>query len=154
MSEEVLIPTVFTRHKRQLRALLLEDQGWFCAHDLGRLMGLPLLEDRVTRNLDADQHRWAWLRTGHGDYEDALLLSESGLYATLIHHYHPENRCIRQWITQHVIPTLRDMHRLDTRQPRRETLRGPTQALTVLRWQGLLWVPYRQWPELPAPTQA
>ena len=67
---------------------------------------------------------------------------------------HPENRCIRQWITQHVIPELRDMYRHDTRQPRRETLHGPTQALTVLHWQGLLWVPYRQWPDLPAQTGA
>ncbi|WP_160287305.1 BRO-N domain-containing protein [Pseudomonas knackmussii] len=151
-SDEILIPTVFTRHKRQLRALLLEDQCWFSAHDLGRLMGMPQLEERVPRNLDDDQQRWAWLRASHGEYEDVLLLSESGVYAVLIHYYHPENRCIRQWITQHVVPCLRDALRHDDRQPRRETLHGPTQALTVLRWQGLLWVPYRQWPELPGPS--
>lgn len=148
MSEEVLIPTLFTRHKRQLRALLLEDQCWFSTRDLGRLMGVPMLEERVQRNLDDDQHRRAWLRGGNGDYEDELLLSESAVYATLIHYFHPENRCIRQWITQEVVPTLRDSYRHDTRYPRRETLHGPTQALTVLHWQGMLWVPYRQWPQV------
>ncbi|WP_374442448.1 BRO-N domain-containing protein [Pseudomonas panipatensis] len=153
MSEEVLIPTQFTRHKRQLRALLLEDQCWFCAHDLGRLMGTPLLEERVQRNLDDDQHRRAWLRDGNGEYTDELLLSESAVYAALIHYYHPENRCIRQWITQEVVPALRDQHRHDHHQPRRETLHGPTQALTVLHWQGVVWVPYRQWPQLQAPAE-
>ncbi|MDF3932389.1 BRO-N domain-containing protein [Pseudomonas citronellolis] len=150
MSEEVLIPTLFTRHKRQLRALLLEDQCWFCARDLGRLMGVASLEERVLRNLDDDQHRRAWLRDGNGEYDDELLLSESAVYATLIHFFHPENRCIRQWLTREVIPALRDSHRHDTRQPRRETLHGPTQALTVLHWQGLLWVPYHHWPQVSA----
>lgn len=148
MSEEVLIPTVFTRHKRQLRAVLLEDQCWFCAHDLGRLIGYPYLAERAERNLDEDQYRQAWVRDSNGEYLDELLLSESAMYASLIHFFHPENRSIRQWISQHVIPTVRDQYRHDDRQPRRETLHGPTQALTVLRWQGVLWVPYRQWPEL------
>jgi len=148
MSEEVLIPTVFTRHKRQLRAVLLEDQCWFCAHDLGRLIGFPLLAERVERNLDEDQCRHAWMLDGSGEYLDELLLSESAVYASLIHYFHPENRSIRQWLSLHVIPTLRDQHRTDLGEPRRETLTGPTQNLTVLRWQGLLWVPYQQWPGL------
>ncbi len=148
MSEEVLVPTVFTRHKRHLRAVLLEDQCWFCARDLGRLMGIPLLEERVHRRLDDDQHCRAWLRDGQGEYGDELLISESALYAVLIHYYHPENRCIRQWITQEVVPALRDQHQQDHHQPRRETLHGPSQTLTVLHWQGMVWVPYRQWPSL------
>ncbi|MDH1261837.1 MULTISPECIES: BRO-N domain-containing protein [unclassified Pseudomonas] len=153
MPEDLLTPTVFTRHKRQLRAVLLEDQCWFCAHDLGRLTGFAQLAERVTRNLDDDQHRQAWVRDGNGDYVDELLLSESAVYATLVHFFHPENRCIRQWLTQHVIPTLRDQHRTAPDQPRRETLHGPTQSLTLLRWQGVLWVPYRQWPELSASAE-
>ncbi|WP_255302907.1 hypothetical protein [Pseudomonas sp. AU12215] len=67
MSEEVLIPTEFIRHKRLLRAVLLEDQCWFCAHDLGRLIGSPYLAERVERNLDDDQFRRAWVRDGSGD---------------------------------------------------------------------------------------
>ena len=85
MSEEVLIPTVFTRHKRQLR----EDQCWFCAHDLGRLIGFPLLAERVQRNLDEDQCRHAWMLDGSGEYIDELLLSKSAVYASLIHYFPP-----------------------------------------------------------------
>lgn len=111
MSEEFLIPTELIRHKRLLRAVLLEDQCWFCAHDLGRLIGSPYLAERVQRNLDDDQFRRAWLRDGSGDFVDELLISESAVYAALIHFFHPENRSVRQWLSQQVIPTLRDQHR-------------------------------------------
>lgn len=147
MSEEVLIPTEFIRHKRLLRAVLLEDQCWFCAHDLGRLIGSPYLAERVERNLDDDQFRRAWVRDGSGDYVDELLISESAVYAALIHFFHPENRSVRQWLSLHVIPALRDQHRLDAGEPRRELLRGTT-TLSVLKWQGVVWVPYQNWPEL------
>ncbi|WP_371234423.1 Bro-N domain-containing protein [Pseudomonas sp. QE6] len=147
MSEELLIPTVFTRHKRQLRAVLLEDQCWFCAHDLGRLIGFPYLVERVERNLDEDQCRHAWMLNGSGEYIDELLLSESAVYASLIHYFHPENRSIRQWLSLHVIPALRDQHAISLGEPRRKILQGPT-SLSVLKWQGVVWVPYQQWPVL------
>lgn len=35
-----LIPSVFTRHKLHLHALLLQNQPWFSARDLGRLLRL------------------------------------------------------------------------------------------------------------------
>lgn len=148
MSEEVLIPTEFIRHKRLLRAVLLEDQCWFCAHDLGRLIASPFLAERVERNLDEDQVRRAWMQDGSGNYIDELLLSESGVYAALIYYFHPENRSVRQWLSQHVIPTLRDQHRAGLGEPRRETLRAATQTLSVLKWQGVTWVPFQLWPEL------
>lgn len=46
--------TVFTRHNlalHALHALLLENQPWFCARNLGRLMGFHL-NDRVVSKLD------------------------------------------------------------------------------------------------------
>jgi hypothetical protein len=46
-----------------------------------------------------------------------------------------------------VIPALRDQHRVDAGEPRRELLRGTT-TLSVLKWQGVTWVPYQNWPEL------
>ena len=35
------------------------------------------------------------------------MVSESGVYALLIYHYYPENRCLRQWLTHAVVPALR-----------------------------------------------
>ncbi|MFV3334314.1 hypothetical protein ACNFIA_25585 [Pseudomonas sp. NY15437] len=90
------------------------------------------------------------MRDGSGDFVDELLISESAVYAALIQFFHPENRSVRQWLSQQVIPTLRDQHRTAPGEPRREMLRGPTEFLSVLKWQGVLWVPYRHWPELSA----
>ncbi len=52
--------TVFTRHNLPLHALLLENQPWFCARDIGRLMGFHLSE-RMVNKLDKDQHRTLWI---------------------------------------------------------------------------------------------
>ena len=38
MDENYLTPHTFTRHKLHLHALLLENQPWFSARDLGRLL--------------------------------------------------------------------------------------------------------------------
>ncbi|MDA8482889.1 phage antirepressor [Pseudomonas resinovorans] len=92
---EVLLPLSFTRHKRQLRALLLDEEPWFSVNDLSRLMNLPQLAERIQRNLDEDQVQRSWMRNSHGEFEEELLVSESGLYAVLIYFFHPENRGIR-----------------------------------------------------------
>lgn len=53
---ESLDTTLFIRHNVALHALLVENQAWFCAHDLGRLMAKQL-DERLTRKLDADQRK-------------------------------------------------------------------------------------------------
>ena len=53
---EPLVSTLFTRHGTGLNALLVENQAWFCAQDLGRLMGKNL-DERLSRKLDADQRQ-------------------------------------------------------------------------------------------------
>ena len=140
-SGEILIPQTFTRHKRQLRALLVEQQCWFCARDLGRLIGQPHLEERAVRTLDGDQLLDAVVLSAHGQPEQVRLVSESGVYALLIHYYHPENRCIRRWLSGDLVPTLRSEAPDEHRRPRRENRQG----LSLLHWQGDAWIPYRPW---------
>ncbi|NQD96109.1 phage antirepressor [Pseudomonas sp. CrR25] len=147
MHDEVLIPTLFTRHRRQLRAMLLDGQPWFVARDLGRLLN-HRIEDGLRRSLDDDQLQSARLRTGDGGHEKALLISESGAYIALLHYYHPENRCLRRWLTHEVIPLLRDQYQTCNAVPRRSLLRWQALELDVLHWQGQLWVPYGALPHL------
>jgi len=107
MDENHLIPHVFTRHKLNLHALLLENQAWFSARDLGRLLRL-FLDERALRKLDSDQRQTLRLLY-HGKVEHALLISESGVYALLVYHYCPEYRGLREWLTHDVVPALREM---------------------------------------------
>jgi prophage antirepressor-like protein len=145
---EILRSLTFIRHKRQLRALLLDNEPWFAVSDLSRLINHPHLADRVERNLDADQLQRAWLRNGHGEFQQELMVSESGVYALLIHYFHPENRCIRQWINHDVIPRLRGDERFDAQRPQHARLHWLGQELEVLHWQGKAWLPLGDCPRL------
>ena len=145
---EIFRSLTFIRHKRPLRALLLDDEPWFAVSDLARLINHPNLIARVARNLDEDQLRSAWLRNGHGEFQQELLVSESGIYTLLIHYYHPENRCIRQWINHHVIPRLRTDECFDAQRPHHSRLQWLGQELDVLHWQGQAWLPLRDCPRL------
>ncbi len=98
-------PTLFTRHNRPLHALWLESQAWFCARELGRLTGRHYDQHGV-RRLDPDQHRVVRLRR-YEQYQDTLMISESGAYILLAHHYVPENRHLRRWLTHEVVAVLR-----------------------------------------------
>ena len=68
-----LVPHVFTRHKLHLHALLLQNQSWFSARDLGRLLRI-YLSDRQLRKLDPDQYQTAKMLI-HGNIENSLLIS-------------------------------------------------------------------------------
>lgn len=145
--ETVLEPLVFKRHKLHLHALLLERQAWFCARDLGRLMGV-YLEDRLTRKLDADQRCTLRLRY-YGEAKEVCMVSESAAYALLVHHHHPANSQLRQWLTHQVMPFLYEApahSRHNSPTPARLAWQGG--ELSVLQWQNEPWIRLRDMPNL------
>ncbi|MGR4974053.1 Bro-N domain-containing protein [Pseudomonas sp. LARHCG127] len=144
---DAYIPAVFIRHNLHLHALLLENQPWFCARDLGRLMGVHLNE-RMVSKLDEDQ-RHALLIRYHGQPETRLMLSESGVYALLVYHYAPGNRLLREWLTHQVVPALRDAQAsTDTERPMLSVLDWPEMSLSLLHWQNDGWIRLRDMPYL------
>lgn len=147
--DEILIPSLFTRHRRQLRALLLDDEPWFVLNDLARLINRVPLDERAPRNLDPDQLQPAWVRDSRGEYRRELLVSDCGVYALLIFYYHPENSGIRRWISREVIPRLREAQRPDALRPYRDVVQWQACPLEVLRWQGKAWVHLGDCPVLP-----
>ena len=140
-------PTIFTRHNLSLHALLLENQPWFCARDVGRLMGVHL-NDRVVSKLDEDQRHTLSIRY-HGQPEQRLMLSESGVYALLVYHYAPGNRLLREWLTHQVVPALRDALPSDNAdRPMLSLLDWPEMSLSLLHWQDEGWIRLRDMPLL------
>ncbi|MGE1156513.1 BRO-N domain-containing protein [Pseudomonas kitaguniensis] len=138
---------VFIRQNLHLHALLLENQPWFCARDLGRLMGW-YLDERTTRKLDEDQRRTLKLLF-HGHPEEMLMISESGAYALLVYHYTPGNRLLRSWLTHEVVPTLRDERQPRTiERPQLSMLDWPEMSLNLLHWQDEGWIRLRDMPYL------
>lgn len=142
-----LIPHVFTRHKLHLHALLLQNQPWFSARDLGRFLRL-YLDDRAVRKLDPDQRQSARMLI-HGSIEDTLLISESGVYALLIYHYCPEHRALREWLTHDVVPALRDAEQpTSTERPILSLLNWPEMSLSLLHWNNQPWIRLQDVPQM------
>ncbi len=101
-----ITPHFFRRHRRQLRAFLIGHEAWFSSRDLRRLVNADI-DDRITRQLCDDQHRRVLLRTANGWFDEEVVISESGLHALLcVYCYHPENRLLRQWVSQEVVAGL------------------------------------------------
>ncbi|NUT78265.1 Bro-N domain-containing protein [Pseudomonas sp. C1C7] len=137
--------TVFTRHNLPLHALLLENQPWFCARDIGRLMGVHL-SDRMVSKLDKDQRRILCIEYFRKP-ENQLMLSESGVYALLVYHYVPGNRLLREWLTHQVVPALRDAKSSeDSDRPKLSMLGWPEMSLPLLHWQDEGWIRLRDMP--------
>ncbi|MBZ9785172.1 Bro-N domain-containing protein [Pseudomonas sp. REP124] len=147
MDENYLTPYTFTRHKLQLHALLIQNQPWFCARDLGRLLRI-YLNDRLLRKLDPDQHQITRVLI-HDHIENTLLISESGVYALLIYHYSPEYRALREWLTHEVVPTLRDtQHPTTTERPQLSLLNWPRMSLSLLHWNNQPWIRLQDVPQM------
>lgn len=143
---EALVPTTFHRHHRPLRTVLLESQVWFCARDFSRLMSWPLNE-RTTRKLDEDQRRVVLLGAHYGA-EEELMVSESGIYEMLVYHCHAEKRALRRWITNEVVPCVRDGVPLNDNAPSLSLLQWPELSVCLLNWRSEPWIRLRDMPRL------
>ncbi|MBX8498840.1 Bro-N domain-containing protein [Pseudomonas cichorii] len=138
--------TLFLRHSRMLRAIFTESQAWFCLSDLARLMGQTLGE-RSALKLDADQRRVVWLQA-NGKWQKQLMVSESGAFALLVHHYVPENRALRQWLTHEVLPVLHGAQNVTLDNPRLSHLHWPGTSLSVMQWRDEQWIRLRDMPSV------
>ena len=147
MDENYLTPSIFTRHKLPLHALLIQNQPWFCARDLSRLLHI-YLNERILRKLDPDQHQ-THKTLIHNQIENTLLISESGIYALLVYHYCPEYRALREWLTHQVISTLRDtQHPTTSERPQLSLLNWPDMSLSVLHWNNQPWIRLQDVPNM------
>ncbi|MDZ5601955.1 Bro-N domain-containing protein [Pseudomonas sp. RP23018S] len=141
---------LFTRHNRPLHTLWLDAQAWFCAHELGRMAG-RFFDERCIRKLDPDQHRVIQLFR-YGQCSKTTMVSESGAYTLLAHHYIPENRSLRRWLTHEVVETLRSQT-LDNagHSPRLDSMTWPGGDMTsLLYWRSEPWMRIRDMPRLMA----
>ncbi|MBU3055421.1 BRO-N domain-containing protein [Pseudomonas indica] len=145
--QAALTPTLFTRHHNSFRALLIDDQTWFSIADLATLLGYHNDIERIASLLAADQQRSEWLFTPQG-LKEALLVDESGLYATLLQNAHPENESLRRWIARCVIPELRNSARSEAGSPRYGTLHWKASGVQVIHWQERLWIALEDLPQV------
>jgi prophage antirepressor-like protein len=141
------IPMLFIRQKKHMHAICLEGQVWFCARDLGYLMGIFLDEHRA-RKLAPDQRKTILLER-YGVAQETLMISESGVYALLLYQHGAHNGPLREWLEHHVVQALRDRDQVPTSQrPVRGLMHWPNMTLSLLNWQNESWIRVRDMPEI------
>jgi anti-repressor protein len=98
-----LIP--FAYEGAEVRSLLVDDEPWFVAADVARILGYRMASD-MTRRLEVDDRGTRSVRTPSGD-QDMTVISEPGLYVAVIGSQAAAARQFKRWITHEVIPSIR-----------------------------------------------
>lgn len=106
MSAEI-IP--FDFEEQAVRVVMRDDEPWFVAADICRVLEIRNTSDAVKR-LDEDE---VTLDQIEGSHRETNLVSESGLYALVIRSDKPAAKRFRKWITAEVLPAIRRTGRYD-----------------------------------------
>lgn len=140
-------PTSFTRKKRFLRGLIIDNQAWFVSRDIARLLSVQY-PDSFHHRFFPHEVQTVRLTYRSGSEEQTTLISEAAAYKAFVRFGHPELEALDHWLSQDVIPTLRDQHTPESAAPRRVLLTWDARRLMLLNWQGGLWMRWEEAPQL------
>ena len=111
MNTAQIIPFKF--EAREVRALLIDDQPWFCAADVCASLAVGNTSlavngraDRKGDGLDEDEKGIATVNTPSGE-QQMLVVSESGLYSLIFKSRKKEAKRFQKWVTAEVLPAIR-----------------------------------------------
>jgi prophage antirepressor-like protein len=106
----------FLYEGRQLRTIVRDGEPWFVAGDVCEVLDIDTSvavngrRDSETGDmrggLDDDEKDTDIVSTP-GGYQEALVISEPGLYALVLKSRKPEAKLFKRWITHEVIPQIR-----------------------------------------------
>lgn len=98
-----LIP--FNYDGAAIRTVLINDEPWFVAADVARVLEYRMASD-MTRRLDDVDKGYAKVRTPGGE-QDMAVISEAGLYDAVFRSNSDGAKPFRRWVTSEVLPTIR-----------------------------------------------
>ncbi|MFZ6047689.1 phage antirepressor [Pseudomonas sp. CR3202] len=137
-------PLVFFHHNLRLRALMIDNQPWFVAQDFAQLIDTRL--PRLLRALEPYEQRRVTLACTGDFLEEVQAISDAGAYKAFYRFARPAHRDVGRWLSDVLVPTLHDYHRDPDASPRRSFVSWAGRQVGVVRWQGELWVAWRDLP--------
>lgn len=102
--QEVKVYT-FGESNQPVRVEVVNNEPWFVAKDVCRELGITNDRDAVA-HLDDDEKLVSAIPTP-GQRRHMNVVSESGLYHLIFQSRKPEARRFRRWVTQEVLPSIR-----------------------------------------------
>lgn len=117
MSAEIL-PFDFEEHA--VRVVMRDDDPWFVANDVCRVLEIGNARDAMTR-LDDDERDSVGITDAIGRERPTNVINESGLYALVLTSRKEQAKRFRKWITAEVLPAIRKHGRYDHQLPEPST---------------------------------
>lgn len=95
----------FDFESQAVRSMLRDDEPWFVAADVCRVLEIGNSRDAVAR-LDDDE-KGVGITDTLGGQQEMTIINESGLYALIFTSRKEQAKRFRKWVTSEVLPTLR-----------------------------------------------
>lgn len=89
-----------------IRVQVIDNEPWFVAKDVCRVLGIANHKDAVSR-VDDDERRGVGITDPLGGRQQATAVNESGLYHLIFQSRKPEAKKFRKWVTNEVLPSIR-----------------------------------------------
>ena len=97
--------TIFNYEEKQIRTIMINGEPWFVLRDVCDTLEVNNSSD-VAARLDEDEKGVDIIDT-LGGKQELTIISESGLYSTILISRKPEAKKFKRWITHDVIPAIR-----------------------------------------------
>lgn len=98
-----IIPFQF--QDREVRVVDVDGEPWFVASDVAKILGYRDAAN-LTRRLDADDRGTRSVSTPSGD-QLMTVVTEPGLYASILGSHVPGAQQFKRWVTREVLPQIR-----------------------------------------------
>lgn len=95
----------FSYEGNPFNAVIVDNEPWFVATDLGDTIGLANVASSVAA-LDDDEKGIHTMDTLGGE-QQKLIVSEAGLYSLILRSRKPEAKAFKRWVTHEVLPSIR-----------------------------------------------
>lgn len=100
-----LIP--FTYEGSAVRTLLIDGEPWFVLADLCKVLEIKRQPSAVAERIDNALRQTYPISDSMGRTQQAIIVSEAGMYEVVIRSDKPEATAFRRWITTEVLPSIR-----------------------------------------------
>lgn len=103
MSTEIL---PFDFYGAQVRVVTIDNEPWFVLTDLAKVLDIAAV-GRLASRLDDGVRQTHTIQDSLGRDQNAVIVSEAGMYEVVIRSDKPEAAAFRRWITSEVLPQIR-----------------------------------------------
>lgn len=121
----------FDFNSSEIRTLIVNDEPWFVASDVCRILGFGNPRQALSSHVDEDDVQKLDTIDNLGRTQQKNVINESGLYALIFGSKLPTAKEFKRWITSEVIPSIRKHGAYMTPEKIEEALLNPDMIIRL-----------------------